>query len=222
MLKAFYWSLGIGTTFFLHRYYRKQIFWNSLRWGLFTMSTSFFFLWYLLCLIRGNFELQPFVMSYYYSNYITELSVHDLSKNMNENMKKNRNFEYYIKMKKLPIEVVFEDSDFLTSFEKTIKEFENKLIYKSHGIIELNTMTDENLCYPDFKTFMKVENFDNYPDLTEGQIKKLSMLKKEIDNSKTEHQKAYIKECLINAKKIIQEGDKATLDNDQFYINVLE
>lgn len=220
MLKAFYWSLGIGTTFFLHRYYRKQIFKNALRWGLLTMSASFFFLWYRNNLIRGNFEMQPFVMSYYYSNYITELSVNDLSKNLNENMKQNRNFDHLIKLKKLQMEIILEDSNFLNSFEKTIEEIE-KNIMTDCPVIDNNLINEEELCNVNLNLFMKMENFANYPDLTEVQMRRLSMLKKEIDTNNSKEQTSYINACLSNTMNYLNSGDNVPLENDEFYLDVL-
>ena len=184
------------------------------------MSASFFFLWYRNNLIRGNFEMQPFVMSYYYSNYITELSVNDLSKNLNENMKQNRNFDHLIKLKKLQMEIILEDSNFLNSFEKTIEEIE-KNIMTDCPVIDNNLINEEELCNVNLNLFMKMENFANYPDLTEVQMRRLSMLKKEIDTNNSKEQTSYINACLSNTMNYLNSGDNVPLENDEFYLDVL-
>ncbi len=159
-------------------------------------------------------------MSYYYSNYITELSVNDLSKSLNENMKNNRNFDHLVKMKKLNMDIVFEDSNFLNSFDKTIKEIEKKIIFSSP--LDNTSLTNlEDLCKVDFKLFIELESFKNYPDLTEGQARKLSILKKEVEIDHSNEQMIYINTCLINSKNFLNSGDNAPLENDLFYINVL-
>jgi len=143
-----------------------------------------------------------------------------MSKSLNENMKSNRNFDHLMKMKKLNMEIVFEDSNFLNSFEKTIKEIEKKITFSS-PLDNTSLTNEEELCKVDLKLFMKLESFKNYPDLTEGQMRKLSMIKKEVEIDHSNDQMLYINTCLINSKNFLNSGDNAPLENDLFYINVL-
>jgi len=73
MLKAFYWSVGIGFSMFCHRYYRKQNLKKSIYIGTATMGISFIVVW-------GNFELNPFMTSFYFSKYIENMSRSDYEK----------------------------------------------------------------------------------------------------------------------------------------------
>ena len=157
-------------------------------------------------------------MSYYYSNYITELSVQDLSKNLNENMKENRNFDHYNKLKDLKMDVIFEEDNFLGSFEKTIKQLEDKITICS----DLTDDNNENLCNVDYKIFIKFENFDNFPDLTEIQIRKYNILKNEINLTKSNDQMDYVRRCLFNTQNYLRSSENALYENDEFYIKILE
>lgn len=73
MLKAFYWSIGIGFSMFCHRYYRKQNLKKSIYIGTATMGISFIVVW-------GNFELNPFMTSFYFSKYIESMARSDFQK----------------------------------------------------------------------------------------------------------------------------------------------
>lgn len=73
MIKSIFWSFGIGSLFFLHRYYRKKRLIPALNWGFKMWSISFYLVW-------GSMELQPFVMSLYYSKFIENLSAKDIKK----------------------------------------------------------------------------------------------------------------------------------------------
>lgn len=159
-------------------------------------------------------------MSYYYSNYITELSVQDLSKNLNENMKENRNFDHYNKLKDLKMDVIFEEDNFLGSFEKTIKQLEDKITI----CYDLTSSDDnnENLCNVDYKIFIKYENFDNFPDLTEIQIRKYNILKNEINLTKSNDQMDYVRRCLFNTQNYLRSSENALYEDDEFYIKILE
>ena len=161
-------------------------------------------------------------MSYYYSNYITELSVQDLSKNLNERMRENRNFDHYNQINKLSADIVYEDSSFFTSFEKTINEIDERLVilngYKPITDTD-GTVKDGNECNVGYKNFAKNENFDNFPDLTRAQIRKLNILKKELDLTETINLANYINKSLHATNDYIK-SNTACLINDEFYINV--
>lgn len=159
-------------------------------------------------------------MSYYYSNYITELSVQDLSKNLNERMKENRNLEHYKKIQELPVKLVFEGSNFLSSFEKTLKQLENK-ITTGEELINLNN-NDDDPCNVNYQIMIKNENFDNFPDLTELQIRKYNIFKNEINRTKSKDQMDYARLCLINTKIYLESNENAPFENDNFFLNVLE
>jgi len=73
MLKAFYWSIGIGFSMFCHRYYRKQNLKKSIYIGTATMGVSFILVW-------GNLELNPFMTSFYFSKYIENMARTDYEK----------------------------------------------------------------------------------------------------------------------------------------------
>lgn len=73
MVKAFYWSMGIGLSMFCHRYYRKQNLKKSIYIGTATMGLSFILVW-------GNLELNPFMTSFYFSKYIENMARQDYEK----------------------------------------------------------------------------------------------------------------------------------------------
>jgi hypothetical protein len=76
LIKAIAWSFGIGCAFFLHRYYRKQMFWPALRWGGMTWSLSMLGIW-------GSLEFSPHLMAIFHSQFIKDLSMKDQSKYKN-------------------------------------------------------------------------------------------------------------------------------------------
>jgi hypothetical protein len=73
MVKAFYWSTGIGVFVFFHRYHRKQNLKRSIYIGTASMALSFILLW-------GNFEINPFMTSFYFSKHIENMAKQDLHK----------------------------------------------------------------------------------------------------------------------------------------------
>jgi hypothetical protein len=73
LIKAIYWSFGIGCAFFAHRYYRKQMFWPALRWGGITWSLSMLGIW-------GSLEFSPHLMAIFHSQFIKDLSMKDQAK----------------------------------------------------------------------------------------------------------------------------------------------
>lgn len=73
MVKAFYWSTGIGVFVFFHRYHRKQNLKRSIILGTASMALSFILLW-------GNFEINPFMTSFYFSKHIENMAKQDLHK----------------------------------------------------------------------------------------------------------------------------------------------
>lgn len=72
MLKAFLWSIGIGSSFFAHRYLRTRSWRNGMRWGSATMITSFLFLW-------GNFEMQFSSANYVYTKQLEKQAKKNLN-----------------------------------------------------------------------------------------------------------------------------------------------
>ena len=73
MVKAFYWSTGIGVFVFFHRYHRKQNLKRSIYLGTASMALSFILLW-------GNFEINPFMTSFYFSKHIENMAKQDMHK----------------------------------------------------------------------------------------------------------------------------------------------
>lgn len=73
LIKAIFWSFGIGCAFFAHRYYRKQMFWPALRWGGITWSISMIGIW-------GSLEFSPHLMAIFHSQFIKDLSMKDQAK----------------------------------------------------------------------------------------------------------------------------------------------
>lgn len=73
MLRAFYWSIGIGLSIFCHRYYRKQNLKKSIIIGTAAMGVSFILVW-------ANFELNPFMTSFYFSKYIEGMARSDFQR----------------------------------------------------------------------------------------------------------------------------------------------
>ena len=133
-------------------------------------------------------------------------------------MKENRNFDHYNKLKDLKMDVIFEEDNFLGSFEKTIKQLEDKITICS----DLTDDNNENLCNVDYKIFIKFENFDNFPDLTEIQIRKYNILKNEINLTKSNDQMDYVRRCLFNTQNYLRSSENALYENDEFYIKILE
>lgn len=73
LIKAIYWSFGIGCAFFAHRYYRKQLFWPALRWGGMAWTLSMVGVW-------AGLEFSPHLMAIFHSQFIKDLSMKDQSK----------------------------------------------------------------------------------------------------------------------------------------------
>lgn len=73
LIKAIFWSFGIGCVFFAQRYFRTKNFINAIRWGGSTWSISMFAVW-------GSFELQPHLMGIFHSQYLRDLSTKDQAK----------------------------------------------------------------------------------------------------------------------------------------------
>ena len=69
---------------------------------------------------------------------------------------------------------------------------------------------------------IKNENFDNFPDLTELQIRKYNIFKNEINRTKSKDQMDYARLCLINTKIYLESNENAPFENDNFFLNVLE
>lgn len=73
MIKAFGWSLTIGSAFFLHRLHRTGNKWNALRWMTTSMFGSFCFVW-------GSFEFHPFMTAYIQSKQLEKRRIESMHK----------------------------------------------------------------------------------------------------------------------------------------------
>lgn len=75
LIKSFYWSLGIGATFVLHRYVRTRSLKSGLKWGMGTMFSSCLFIW-------GTYEAQPFMNNYFQTKELETKSKQKLMENV--------------------------------------------------------------------------------------------------------------------------------------------
>jgi hypothetical protein len=194
MLKAMGWSFGVGTLFFMHRYYRKKQIKSALRWGFQMWGLSFYLIW-------GSFELQPFISSVYYSKFIENLSAKDHRKYSYINYEINQNeYENFLNTNYGIVTLSLPNPS--CAFSKFVFEYDNEILkrfnypaMKTEKIISKNDSNLEKIMEDDFS-----ENkiYDNEED---GEIEEYNF---------SFHKQINLEEdCIINSEHFLRlEGEK--------------
>jgi hypothetical protein len=159
-------------------------------------------------------------MSYYYSNYISDLAAHDLSKDLNQKLHKGRNLEKIYQSQRVKKKVKLDDDGYFKAFERTIQQLEEKLKYEnsSHSM-ELEKFNGQ--CLPNYKNVILMESFANFPDLTPKQIIRLNLLINEANLENASFQIEYFYRIINNTYRFLEYPKGTFSHSDLLYINPL-
>jgi hypothetical protein len=231
MIKALLWSMGIGSTFFLHRYYRKKQILPAIRLGFNMMVFSFFLLW-------GSFELQPHIMAWYYTKFMESMSANDLNKTVNN---------YYLESKQKEAEMLEQIYRVKTNNEMNVSdglvrvslEYDNEILkrfkYNPMKLDVIKKETEEEDMYSDDFDENKIFNLNQEEDNREEyDFEKLKYIRYNIycnvdikkfiskENSNLSKEKYNVLKGDVLSNKNILQTDKYLKDeiiNAEKYIN---
>ena len=82
-IKSFYWSVGIGSAVYIHRYMRTRLLKHSIKWGVVAMFGSFIFVW-------GSLEFQPFILNLFQSKQLDKKRKEEMIRLTEQKYRKSR------------------------------------------------------------------------------------------------------------------------------------